>query len=103
MSGPPFKARFEDSCPTATKELRKCIENHVDTSSESQGRVPTFTSFHNCSIRLPPLDSYPIEFKHWYNLNVVDSDMKNDLQRLKAINWCRTAKTLYPIKTRGKK
>ncbi|KAK3097969.1 hypothetical protein FSP39_014886 [Pinctada imbricata] len=101
MSGPPFKKRFEDSSPPTTKALRKFIESKVDYSAEAKGNIICFLSFYNASIRLPPLNAYPEEFKHWYNLAVVDVDMKNDLQRCKAINWCRTAKTLYPIKTKG--
>ena len=41
------------------------------------------------------------QFAQMYKNAVIDLDMKEDLERSKVINWCRTAKPLYPMKTTG--
>ncbi|KAJ8315296.1 hypothetical protein KUTeg_007446 [Tegillarca granosa] len=99
MSGPPFKSKFSLSCPVATEQLRWKIENDVDYTQTEKGKPICLKKFNLYSICLPPLNAFPPEFKHWYNICVLDLDMKDDLQRAKVINWCRTAKPLYPVKT----
>ena len=61
-----------------------------------------FRLFHCYSVLLLPLDRYPEEFRHLYSDAIFDLDMKDDLERSKVINWCRTTRPLYPVKTTGK-
>ena len=43
----------------------------------------------------------PQQFTEMYKNAIIDLDMKDDLERSDVINWCRTAKPLYPLKTTG--
>ena len=57
--------------------------------------------YHKYTVSLPPLSSYPDEFQQQYKDALIDLDMKDDLERSEVINWCRTTKQLYPLKTTG--
>jgi hypothetical protein len=102
MSAPPFKRKFADSSPTKVRQLAEQIQRDVNGANQEQGKPFCFKTFHLFSALLPCLRQVSEDFKQFYNLNILDLDVKDDLQRSKVINWCRTAKTLYPLKTRGK-
>ena len=97
---PPFKKNFCDCSPHMANSLRESIQNDIDTSDRN--KTFCLKSYHVFNITLPNLSLYPDGFRHFYLMNVVDTDIKHDLQQNKVINWCRSAKTLYPLKTKGK-
>lgn len=84
-----------------TYSLRESIQNDIDTSVSDRNKTFCLKSYHVFNITLPNLSVYPEGFRHFYLLNIVDSDSKQDLQENKVINWCRSAKSLYPLKTKG--
>lgn len=98
---PPFKKNFCDSSPHMAKSLQESIQNDIDTSVSERNKTFCLKSYHVFNINLPNLSLYPDGFRHFYLLNIVDTDIKQDLQENKVINWCRTAKPLYPLKTKG--
>ncbi|XP_056014394.1 tumor necrosis factor alpha-induced protein 3-like isoform X6 [Ostrea edulis] len=101
MNTPPFKRKFADSSPTKVRQLLEQVQKDVNGTNQEQGKPFCFKTFHFFSALLPCLTQVSEEFKHFYNLNILDLDVKDDLQKAKVINWCRTAKTLYPLRTRG--
>lgn len=81
--------------------LRKYIQSDVDHSQV--GHMPIcFKKYHKYSIILPPYHLYPEGQQEIYINSLVDLDMKDDLERAKVINWCKTNKPLVPLKTTGK-
>lgn len=96
---PPFKKNFSDCSPHMAKSLQESIQNDIDTSERN--KTFCLRCYHVYSITLPDLSLYPEGFRHFYLMNIVDADIRQDLQDNKIINWCRTAKTLYPLKTKG--
>ncbi|XP_022294092.2 tumor necrosis factor alpha-induced protein 3-like isoform X3 [Crassostrea virginica] len=101
MNTPPFKQKFADSSPAKVHQLTELVKNDIDTTSHQRRRPFCLKSLYLYSALLPCLKLVNEEFKHFYNLIVLDLDVKDDLQRSKVINWCRTSKKLCPIKTRG--
>lgn len=97
----PFKSKFADSSPTRVSQLINEITEDVNHTNQGQGKPFSLKNFHRYSALLPCLKQVNEAFKHSYNITVLDTDVKNDLQQSKVINWCRTSKVLYPIKTRG--
>lgn len=91
--------RFEKANPRSAKRLRKKIKDDVDQRKFEEGKPLCFMLFHSYSVLLIPLDRYPDEFRHLYSDAIFDLDMKDDLERSNVINWCRTVRTLYPVKT----
>ena len=54
------------------------------------------------SICLPPLKAYPQDFQDLISKAILDKETKSSLEDSGVLNWCRTAKQLYPISTIGK-
>ena len=48
------------------------------------------------------LEQFPAEFASYLEENIIDVGMKHELENRKIINWCRTVKPLFPLKTRGR-
>ena len=63
--------------------------------------ISMFLNITSFSVFLPPLDKFPHIFKLNYIRCVIDLDMKNDLQNLGVLNWCKDVKKLYPVITSG--
>ncbi|XP_062608829.1 tumor necrosis factor alpha-induced protein 3-like isoform X3 [Saccostrea cucullata] len=101
MNTPPFKRKFSDSSPYKVQQLLEQVKKDVAGSNQEQGKPFCFKTFHFFTALLPCLKQVNEEFKHFYNVSVLDLDVKDDLQRSKVINWCRTAKVLYPVKARA--
>lgn len=97
---PPFKKNFRDCSPHMANSLQESIQNDIDTSERN--KTFCLKSYHVYNINLPNLTLYPEGFRHFYLLNILDTDIRQELQDNKVINWCRSAKTLYPLKTKGK-
>ncbi|XP_076076930.1 uncharacterized protein LOC143047640 [Mytilus galloprovincialis] len=96
---PPFKKNFRDCSPHMANSLQESIQNDIDTSERN--KTFCLKSYHVYNINLPNLTLYPEGFRHFYLLNILDTDIRQELQDNKVINWCRSAKTLYPLKTKG--
>ncbi|XP_061193602.1 tumor necrosis factor alpha-induced protein 3-like isoform X2 [Saccostrea echinata] len=101
MNTPPFKRKFADSSPYKVKQLLEQVKKDVAGTNQDHGKPFCFKTFHFFTALLPCLKQVNEEFKHFYNVSVLDLDVKDDLQRSKVINWCRTAKVLYPVKARA--
>ncbi len=53
------------------------------------------------SVKLPDFDRLGDAIKKHIKSVLLDRAMQNDLDGLQVINWCRTIKRLYPVKTKG--
>ncbi|WAR08256.1 TNAP3-like protein [Mya arenaria] len=57
------------------------------------------TKFNKYQIAIPLLESFSPQLSRNFQDAIFDNDMLNDLESSHIINWCRTTKKLYPIKT----
>ncbi|KAL5010302.1 hypothetical protein ScPMuIL_012607 [Solemya velum] len=81
--------------------LRQFIKNDVDHTQVDRNKPICFKKYHKYSVTLPPYQLYPPELQDIYTRSLLDLDMKDDLERGKVINWCKTTKPLVPLKTTG--
>lgn len=82
-----------------TPELKDMIMNDVRQEKESKPHF--FISMNRYTIILMDFHQFPREFAMFIKDNMIDQDMKQDLTSEAIINWCRTLRPLYPLKTKG--
>ncbi|KAK3580689.1 hypothetical protein CHS0354_017970 [Potamilus streckersoni] len=101
MSRPGFVSKIEHANENKEKTLRQKIEKDVDYSRVDKQQpfiLQTFAAFQSSLINL---HDYPDDFRNYFEESFLDMDLLQDLERSKVINWCRTVKRLYPLKTTG--
>ena len=80
-------------------ELKDMVMDDVAEASETMPHF--FQNMAKYTLRLVNLHQFPDDFACFLRENLVDEDMEEDLTKAHAVNWCRTVKKLYPLKTRG--
>ncbi|KAH3727329.1 tumor necrosis factor alpha-induced protein 3-like [Dreissena polymorpha] len=94
-----FKQRLEHSCPGRVKILKELISQDVPVNN---GEALLYMSaYSKYQIALPSSKLFPRSFHDAMLEALVDRDMLDDLEQERIINWCRTTKKLYPLKTTG--
>lgn len=93
-----FCEKFENSCRPKVAELRAAILRDV---KENDGQIISIMNYSKYLIALPPLNTFPQEFRDLFKDKYIDLDMQDDLERAEVINWCRTTKPVYAVRTTG--
>lgn len=95
-----FHSRPEHACPEKASRLWDQVTED-SASSSRDGAVLILRLFSVFTAALPYFKKYVVDFVARFKDAIVDRDMKSDLEGAGVINWCRTARKLYPLKTTG--
>ncbi|KAL4233305.1 negative regulation of toll-like receptor 5 signaling pathway [Mactra antiquata] len=90
-----FNERMQDSCTDVVKTLRDVIRRDVE---ERDNEILFLHKYRIYSIIIPNFIDIP-DLDNVYLDRYIDKSMLEDLESAQALNWCRTAERLYPIKT----
>ena len=92
--------------PRAISEANLAMVNNLKEEIRSRvvgvsGKPHTVKDLTNTTVQLPELRKLPPDFQRMLKEALFDQDMKETLKRAKALNWCRTIRHLYPLRTMG--
>ena len=94
---------FEESNPVKKALVVKWILYNIDFSQCRKGLPVCFyrnTSFY--LTELPDFRRWQPDFKDLVLMELMDRDMKEDLERAGSINWCRNVRAVIPINVPSK-
>ncbi|XP_052811547.1 tumor necrosis factor alpha-induced protein 3-like [Mya arenaria] len=92
-----FFTRLQLCCVSVVNLLREFILKDVQPNRGDA--IITLKKFNKYQIAIPLLESFSPQLSRNFQDAIFDNDMLNDLESSHIINWCRTTKKLYPIKT----